>query len=173
MCDEQKVRTNTRARTCTHTQRHADRGLDSLSGSHRSPAGPSTGVLMGCGIDRPSVTVSRCITVNGRGTQKSRGEARGKGEGKGKGGDGGFKLVPAPREPRCVFLPATPPYPGRKDLIPNKSPNPKFTISFPSSRSSSCCPCFSSLYLSVSLCRGTMVSQLYGFVFLLGTCLRD
>lgn len=125
------------AHTQTHTHAHAGmrvgRGLDSLSGSHRSPAGPSTGVLMGCGIDRPSVTVSRWITVNGRGTQKSRGEARGWGREGGErgGGDGGIKPVPPPREPRCVFLPATPPCPGRKDLIPNKSPLPKFTISFP------------------------------------------
>lgn len=84
------------AQTHGHTHTHTGRELDSLSGSHRSPAGPSTGLLMGCGIDRPSVSVSRCITVNGRGTQKSRGEARGRGEEKEKGeteGSNSFLLL--------------------------------------------------------------------------------
>lgn len=77
---------------------------------------------MGCGIDRPSVTVSRWITVSVRETQKREEEER-RGE-RGGGGDRGIKPSPPPREPVPVFLSETGPYPGRKDLIPNAPPNP-------------------------------------------------
>lgn len=46
--------------------------LDSLSG----PNEPLTGALMGCGIDRPSVTVSRWIKESERETQRREEEAR-------------------------------------------------------------------------------------------------
>ena len=75
---------------------------------------------MGCGIDRPSVTVSRWITVSVRETQKREEEER-RGE-RGGGGDRGIKPSPPPREPLPVFLSETGPYPGRKDLIPNAPP---------------------------------------------------
>lgn len=73
---------------------------------------------MGCGIDRPSVTVSRWITVSVRETQKREEEER-RGE-RGGGGDRGIK----PSPPVPVFLSETGPYPGRKDLIPNAPPHP-------------------------------------------------
>lgn len=105
---------------------------------------------MGCGIDRPSVTVSRWITVSVRETQKREEEGR-RGE-RGGGGDRGIKPSPPPREPVPVFLSETGPYPGRKDLIPNAPPQPpQFTISSSPSSSSSRCPC---LALSLSAAKG-------------------
>lgn len=49
----------------THMQ--TGKVLDSLSDPHR----PHNRALMGCGIDRPSVSVSRWITVSGKATQKT------------------------------------------------------------------------------------------------------
>lgn len=42
----------------------------------QAPSRPLNRALMGCGIDRPSVTVSRWITVSGREAQKREGEER-------------------------------------------------------------------------------------------------
>lgn len=145
--------------SCTHTCRHAGRqGTGQPIRPPQVPSRPLNRALMGCGIDIPSVTVSRWITVNGRGTQKSAEEARGRGDeeregARGGGGDRGIKPAPPSREPLSVFLSETPPYPGRKDLIPNTpSPSPNLPSPFFSSWSSSCCPCFSSLSLSLPLC---------------------
>lgn len=48
-----------------HKYRHAW-----LRAAYQAPGRPLNRALMSCGIDRPSVTVSRWITVSGRGTQK-------------------------------------------------------------------------------------------------------
>ncbi|KAM7420162.1 hypothetical protein PAMA_014733 [Pampus argenteus] len=46
------------------------RGKQESKGPPQAPSRPLYRALMGCGIDRPSVTVSRWITVSGRETQK-------------------------------------------------------------------------------------------------------
>lgn len=102
----------------THTRRHAGRqGTGQPIRPPQVPSRPLNRALMGCGIDIPSVTVSRWITVNGRRTQKSAEEARRRGDEEregargGGGGDRGIKPAPPSREPLSVFLSETPPYP--------------------------------------------------------------
>lgn len=63
--------------TYTHTCRHAGRqGTGQPIRPPQVPSRPLNRALMGCGIDIPSVTVSRWITVSGRETQKREEEAR-------------------------------------------------------------------------------------------------
>lgn len=99
------------------------------------------------------------------GEEHKRGNRREGGREEEKGGKTlGIKPFPAPREPLPACLWETGPYPGRKDLIP-KPPN----LSPPSSPSLSHSPsCAHAL-----CCWGTVVSQLQGFVLLLGTCSGD
>lgn len=114
--------------------------LDSLSG----PGEPLARALTGCGIDRPSVTVSRWIKESERETQR-REEARKEKE---KRREEGSNLVLL-QEVFSVFLSETAPYPTKKDLIlpPKAAAAPlKLTISLFCSRS------LARLSLSPSLC---------------------
>lgn len=127
---------------CTHGYAHTQecRMLDSLSG----PGEPLTRALTGCGIDRPSVTVSRWIKESERETQR-REEARKEKE---KRREEGSNLVLL-QEVFSVFLSETAPYPTKKDLIlpPKAAAAPlKLTISLFCSRS------LARLSLSPSLC---------------------
>lgn len=94
-----------RAEGCTHGHAHMKerRTLDSLSGPSESLAR----AVMGCGIDRPSVTVSRWIKESERETQR-REEAR-----KEKGREEGSNLVLLQKD-FSVFLSETAPYPTKK-----------------------------------------------------------
>lgn len=129
---------------------------------------PLTRAGTGCGIDRPSVTVSRWIKESEREAQRREEEARTERE---KRGEEGSNLILL-QERFSVFLSETAPYPAKKDLIlpPEAAAAPlKLTVSlfslvlWPASPPS----------LPGCVCRGTAVSQLYAFVLLLGTCLRD
>lgn len=127
---------------CTHGYAYMQecRMLESLSG----PGEPLTRALTGCGIDRPSVTVSRWIKESERETQR-REEAR---KGKEKRREGGIKPGSPPRGLFCLSLRDSS-LSYKKDLIlpPNAAAAPlKLTISFFCSRS------LARLSLSPSLC---------------------
>lgn len=74
---------------------------------------PLTRAGTGCGIDRPSVTVSRWIKESERGAQRREEEARTEREKRGGEGSNPILLQERP----SVFLSETAPYPAKKDLI--------------------------------------------------------
>lgn len=89
-----------RTHRCTHAgMQHAGR--------------PLARALTGCGIDRPSVTVSRWIKESERETQRREEEARNEKE---KRREEGSNLILL-QERLSVFLSETAPYPAKKDLI--------------------------------------------------------
>lgn len=74
---------------------------------------PLTRALTGCGIDRPSVTVSGWIKESERETQRREEEARNEKEKRREEGSNLIRL----QELFSVFLSETAPYPAKKDLI--------------------------------------------------------
>lgn len=145
--------------TCRHTCRHAERRCTGqpIRPPH-VPGRPLYRALMGCGIDVPSVTVSRWITVSGRETQKREEEARSR-EARGERRRRRGRLrdqthSSSKRGSLCLSLRDSS-LSWKKRLNPQHPPPPtphpgkKVPSLLSPSQSSLCCP---SLSLSLSLC---------------------